>query len=224
MLMNIYNTYEVGNQRLRIAYDEDAESPREWDNLGTMVCFHRQYKLGDSHTYANKDDFIFSLLEEAFGDTEVAEEFQDKELKRLRDIYPNKNIERELDEALLEKIEEKFLILPLYVYEHSGITISTGSFSCPWDSGQVGWVYVSHENILKTYGYLNIERATRCLEGEVKTFDTYLQGDVYGYILEKSNICDCCGNIEWEEVDSVWGYYDLASISSDVPDEFSVLI
>jgi hypothetical protein len=30
-----------------IEQDNDPESPREWDNLGTMVCYHKRYNLGD---------------------------------------------------------------------------------------------------------------------------------------------------------------------------------
>jgi len=33
--------------RIRIEQDTEPMSPREWDNLGTMVCFHRHYELGD---------------------------------------------------------------------------------------------------------------------------------------------------------------------------------
>jgi hypothetical protein len=40
---------------------------------------------------------------------------------------------------LFKIIEEKGTIIKgLFLYDHSGITISTGRFSCPWDSGQVG--------------------------------------------------------------------------------------
>lgn len=33
--------------RARIIHDSDAESPRKWDNAGTMVTFHRNYMMGD---------------------------------------------------------------------------------------------------------------------------------------------------------------------------------
>lgn len=33
--------------RLKILRDDHADSPRAWDNLGTMVCWHRKYRLGD---------------------------------------------------------------------------------------------------------------------------------------------------------------------------------
>ena len=32
---------------IKVFVDEDPQSPREWDNAGTMVCFHRRYNLGD---------------------------------------------------------------------------------------------------------------------------------------------------------------------------------
>ena len=31
-----------------------------------------------------------------------------------------------------------YIYLPLYLYDHSGITMNTTGFSCQWDSGQVG--------------------------------------------------------------------------------------
>lgn len=41
---------------LKIIHDSSAESPREWDNFGTMICFHGRYDLGDKHNY-NADDY-----------------------------------------------------------------------------------------------------------------------------------------------------------------------
>ena len=34
---------------IKLFQDESPESPREWDNLGTMMCFHPGYNLGDKH-------------------------------------------------------------------------------------------------------------------------------------------------------------------------------
>lgn len=34
---------------LTLHHDETPESPREWDNLGTITCWHRRYTLGDRH-------------------------------------------------------------------------------------------------------------------------------------------------------------------------------
>jgi len=46
------------NYRLKIVQDTDAESPRTGnDNLGTMVCWHRKYNLGDKHLFQSPEDF-----------------------------------------------------------------------------------------------------------------------------------------------------------------------
>jgi len=45
-----YKGYEIG-----LFQDESAESPREWDNLGTMLCLHPRYDLGDKHELDAKE-------------------------------------------------------------------------------------------------------------------------------------------------------------------------
>lgn len=103
--------------------------------------------------------------------------------------------------------------LPIYLYDHSGITISTKPFSCPWDSGQIGFIYCTYEQIRKEYD-LNpgqipgetIKRVIEQLEQEVRTYDQFLRGEVYGYIIE-----DQYGN----HLDSCWGYYQDESPTAD---------
>lgn len=36
--------------------DPDPPNPRDDDNLGVMICWHRRYNLGDKHNYADPDD------------------------------------------------------------------------------------------------------------------------------------------------------------------------
>lgn len=155
-----YRGYDI-----KIYYDECPESPREWDNLGIMVCFHRRYSLGDSHNFNEPEDFI---------------EF-------VRENNP--------------------IVLPLFLYNHSGISMSTRSFigrahHAEWDSGQVGWIYVEKEKIKKEYGWKKLtkkrrEKIIQYLIGEVETYDNYLTGEVYGFMVEKDG----------DDVDSCWGFY-----------------
>ncbi len=51
--MKPVETKTIGKYLIEILNDEDPENPREWDNLGTMVCFHRHYNLGDKHNFDN---------------------------------------------------------------------------------------------------------------------------------------------------------------------------
>jgi hypothetical protein len=80
-----------------------------------------------------------------------------------------------LDKWRVDNVE----ILNLYLYDHSGITISTSPFSCPWDSGQVGFIWTTAERCWE-YDIAFWEAAGR-LEGEVKDLDYYLTGDVWGF-------------------------------------------
>jgi len=136
-------------------------NPREWDNLGTMVCWHPRYNLGDEQI--SQDD---------------AQEYVNK--------FFNK---------------KKYLTLPLYLYNHSGITMNTCGFSCQWDSGMVGFIYISYEKIQSEYGSMNTEQINKVREyliNEVKVYDQFLTGDVYGYIIS---------NDENDHIDSCWGFY-----------------
>ena len=101
---------------------------------------------------------------------------------------------------LLQLLEQsgKFVILPLYLYDHSGITMNTTGFSCPWDSGQVGWIYADADCIKKEYGKVTpetINKARTVMNGEVETYDYYLTGQCYGFQLFEGDV----------ETDSCWG-------------------
>lgn len=119
----------------------------------------------------------------------------------------------EMEKAII-KNEKPAIILPLYLYDHSGITISTTPFSCKWDSGQIGFVFISKDKVKNEYGVKRvtkkeIEKATKVLLAELDTYDLYMRGEVYGYTLINEN-----GEIE----DSCFGYYGVESIL----DEFGI--
>jgi hypothetical protein len=115
----------------------------------------------------------------------------------------------ELKDVLLEELgtrdlgelaQRNNLILPLYLYDHSGITMNTTGFSCPWDSGQVGEIYCTYADIEKEYGNRNAEsiaKAEHLLQAEVREYDHYIRGDCYGYIIKDES---------GEEADSCWGF------------------
>ena len=118
------------------------------------------------------------------------------------------------DYASPDDFPDDFAIkLPLYLHDHSGITMATSPFSCQWDSGQVGWICVSREDIEKEYGTSDnaFDKAREYLENEVKTYDQYLCNDIWGY-----TITDKTG----EEVDSCWGFYGDDPMENGMLDNF----
>ncbi len=163
---------EVNTYKIKIFVDNNPSNPRlEWDNLGHMVCFHKRYNLGD------KDNNQYKTFDYNSWD--------------------------EMEKAIIKE-EKAYIILPLYLYDHSGITISISPFSCPLDSGQVGFIYVTKEDILKEFCCKNItkeikEKAKNILIDEVKIYNMYLTGEVYGYTIEDSGS---------DLIDSCWDFYD----------------
>lgn len=101
------------------------------------------------------------------------------------------------------------IILPLYLYDHSGLVMNTTGFSCPWDSGQVGWIYVTADDIRKECSTKRIskqlrEQVTKSLRAEVESYSQYLSGEVYGYIIEDN---------EEDPIDSCWGFFGSEDVS-----------
>jgi len=102
------------------------------------------------------------------------------------------------------KQENAAIIYPLYLYDHSGITISTTPFGDRWDSGQIGFVYISKQSICKNFNVKRItqkvkELATLVLQDEVKVYDKYIMGEAWGFRITDENE---------SEIDSCWGYYE----------------
>jgi len=55
--MPVLETTNYKGHRIQICPDTDPENPRvEYDNFGTMICFHGRYKLGDPITPAEVHD------------------------------------------------------------------------------------------------------------------------------------------------------------------------
>ena len=166
--MEAIETFEAAGFTVSLYHDEDPGSPREWDNLGKMVCWHRRVNLGDetikTSNYRNMDELVASF--------------------------------------------NARVCIPLYLYEHGGMTMRTHPFGDPWDSGQVGFIYVTDETLRKEYSVPpgqdippeTLDLAKQVLVGEVETYDQYLTGDVYGYMVK-----DEAG----EHVDSCWGFFGL---------------
>ena len=114
---------------------------------------------------------------------------------RLGDRPPLTDNEEEEKSA-----REDMVVLPIYKYEHSGITISTSPYSCTWDSGKIGFIYREIKE-----GETR-EQVTEWLESEVNVYREYLEGKCYYFIREKKNICECCKNVTWELIDSCGGF------------------
>lgn len=207
---------------LMVQPDDYLVSPREVnDNIGTMVCFHSRYALGDSHNYMDKDDFLRKMYLNTVGNNERGMERYERMInmvwsRKMTGEHPDP---RAVDDTMLRVISKKYLMLPLYLYDHSGLAMSTESFigkaiHAEWDSGQVGWIYVSKEDMLKEFGGTKMtsairQKAENLLRSEVAVYDAYLRGECYGFELYKN------GSLE----DSCWGFIgSIKNVCKDIDD------
>ena len=104
----------------------------------------------------------------------------------LGDVQPNESPDAYMTDNKINK--KTCVILPVYMYDHGGITISTSHtypYNDMWDAGQVGFIYISKKNAVKEWGKKIFTKAVEkkaiaCLASEVKTYDDFLTGNVYG--------------------------------------------
>lgn len=180
---------------VKIIPDHDPESPRNWDNLGTMVCAHRRYTFGDDDGIQKALRIIYRYLSEA----------QLDEMGFDEDHVPS--IEKALEKT------GQVIMLPIYMYEHSGIALQTTPFACRWDSGKLGFIFVTKEDVRKEYGWKLITQARKekifsSLEGEVEAYNQYVSGDVWGFVVEEDG----------EETDSCWGFFGSDPLTNGILD------
>ena len=126
----------------------------------------------------------------------------------------------EVKQALIKKYRP-LAILPVYMYDHSGQTISTSPFSCRWDSGQLGFAFINKE-CLKEWGYKSRKGFEKCakqtleqaIKDNVALYDDYIQGNVWGYEVMDEND---------DVMDSCWGYYGDSGIKEAMREAKSIV-
>jgi len=174
--------------------DEDPESPREWDNMGTFYTCERRRYSPDKHGLSPEG---------------VA--------AAARDAVLHGGVMR-----------------PVYKYEHSGVVYSTKPFSCRFDSGLVGYIFATIENILEVFEPEGLEdndqpmtpegiesyleglkaKALTALDNEVEVYSQYASGDVWGYDVRVSGV----------SVESCWGIFGQDEAQTRGQEEFDRVV
>ena len=163
--------------------DNSINPRTDMDNVTIMACWHRRYSLGDTIQDQQPCDFWLRLVQENVSPSEVLAAAEAGELNGIRiapneedaklvDVYTffesdevreyeaerKDTVARCLMEELttehcMRLLEPYAVWLPLWLYDHSGITMScgarTGQFADQWDSGQVGWIVALKKTIME---------------------------------------------------------------------------
>lgn len=175
---------------ITVGYDNDNENPLNWNTSIKVAYVSNNYILGNEQV-PDLADHIMDLL--GYGD-----EYRSR-------MYDKHGDTKELFDVLLERLNKKgYVALPVYAYIHSGVMVSTSPFGCNWDSGLSGLTYVKRTDYIKDFGTKkNVKNSVieDHLKGNLETFDTWLRGEVYYFLIEDSEtgeILDCCGSFYGE--------------------------
>lgn len=95
------------------------------------------------------------------------------------------------------RLYDGYFMFPVYAYIHSGVSLSLGRNSYPFNGGFDtsfrGFCLIKRES-----GTWTSDKARKVAEGITETWNQYLSGDVYGYQVEDK---------DGTELDSCWGFY-----------------
>ena len=182
-----YETFEHNGFTVNIHPDREADSPDTWGDesvfaLGFSRDFHLKRpsltEVRDVVWYMSKEEIVRFLTEEEGRAEDMAREDAEHFHKPGWEVFP------------------------LFAYVHGNTVLSLGEFSCRWDSGQVGYVLVKLTEVGE--GTTDAGRVTArvCAEGLVETWNQYLSGDVWGYVITDGDGAEV-------EDGSCWGFYGL---------------
>lgn len=200
--MNLCKTIPINNKIYNIYYDDFPDSPRSWENLGTIAAWHNNYSLGDEQPKASPEEWFPSetilpnydrLLD--IVEAQHPEDYFTRTEART-DILWNRIVQK--------KVREQFFMYPVFLYDHTNLEVSLRPFSCPWDSGQLGYIYVSRKKARIEFPNLSESKfenqVLKNLESEIEAYSQYMNGEVYGYVEQTTDGTDG---------DSCWGFYGV---------------
>jgi len=167
--MKTYNK-TITEPRLVIKYDEDAESPRAFnDSVGYFITVDSEYKSPDD----NKP--LIGLVK----DTGEEAKDQKDHIKRIK--------------AGMKGWAEKVIaIYPVVKYEHSGVSYSLGT-AHGFDYSNNGF-YIVTDRTLNASGVTG-DAMEKYIEAEIEIYNKWMNGEVYYYRLydEDGELVDSCG-------------------------------
>jgi hypothetical protein len=166
-------TFKHDGLTVKIYQDGEGASPAEWDNLGTLVAFPRmwnEYRIAERESTGTEDDAI------------------DRGGFALLARYL--------------RMAENATAVP-FRFEDYGSSGARLHATDEGDDNPSGFIVTTPDRIRELCGddpkFHATEWAQDALRGELDVWGQYVEGDVYGYVIERNGV----------EVDSLWGLYGI---------------
>lgn len=201
-----------------IRYSDQPDDPLDNFEFGTLTTWHRRERYGTPHSWESRLDFWNSFLvenEEAELDTWFDQEWKTRCEPNFPPITTEyqasiEELQKEYRERVLDTVKDRVFYLTVFMYDHSGVTVSSSPFSCPWDSGQLGYLWISAEEAfakIVDFGFGGLSREDQAkqilhqLEEQLKVYDMWLQNDVYDVYVSARQRCGECSHVVEEIID-----------------------
>ena len=194
-----------------VDYDEWFESPREWENLGTLYTWESGYYSPDRHNYSDVLEFLGELL----GETLV---------EKIHNQYNDTN--SFMDDISKRTDKLGYILYPVSKYEHSLVQYFLG-VSSGWDTGTVGVIFAEKKKICSWFNVKKVTQKVRQnviqnFESELEIYTDYANGTGMDYVeIEKfsgEHIEGCSGYYKYDH-DTIEQCYKMASqLDSDLGD------
>jgi hypothetical protein len=190
----------------REAYD--VMSPREWSNVGIICCHYDRYDLGDEDIKQVDFQVGCDVCDESgyvpAHSTHAADQGDPGD--EDGEVTCNKcggNGWYEINAIDYFKRERGArVVLPVIVYEHSGITMRVGHVgdipgdAQGWDTSFAGYTFDTPEKVKECMGDdVTDEQIEKALRDEMSSYASYLEGDVTWYSVQddETNYMEGCG-------------------------------
>ena len=182
-------TETVRRPMLEITHDSDAQSPREWDNLGYFITCESKYRSPDT------DERLQNIVKNS---GEVADNLADH-IRLIKENYNN--------------VDDKIIaIYPVYRYEHGNVSYKLGTAK-GFDYANCGFYIITDKSVKDKGGFSLKGKSLKnyfetTAKRELATYTQWANGEVYRFVLhdKAGEVADSCG-----------GFYDIEDIMEYLP-------
>lgn len=187
--------------KAEIRITDCCETPREWDNLSTLLLYPSK-----AHWTCEKSFEAKGYESDKIIDLDIA-----------RGFSPYKHLHNLIHKQLEMKPSE-VVAYPITKYEHGNISLSLG-YGSGWDTSIVGFIYATKEKIRAEYGVKRVTKSTlekveNQFMAELDTLAEWLNGEVYGYTVSLVEYDELGDEVEIDELDRICGYYGYEAVES----------
>jgi len=221
--LTCYGT-RLGDYRVLLVPDTDAENPRNWDNFGTLWFRPTEY---NHNRYQNYGD-------EGLGDIDSAWLYFTDESPAMQ-VFGSVRLAHVAFARWLRMVKGATHIKSVSVYEHSGITIRYQKAEfverpVDWGHGSFDGLIFDTEEGRQDIADPPEAKVREWLTGELETTKAWMEGEVYFVITEIHNeTCDDGSDCfdpdcdAWSEVESMGNYYGEKYAEGDAYQQLATL-